>query len=228
MRCVGMCFPPQKTYKHFSGLCLWLTKNRTIVPSLSDYLKYEWGSFFFSYEYTVCICRISQKPTNYIYCEVNDVFSLCFAPKALFISSYTCELSTSTSTWPLVVMWVTACKMWLCHHRLSRIHRAMRKLGKVWLVKPYLLSQICVHFLASLSLCRESDNGNSTTAGATEALLCCPQKKLLLWLYLSVKKSRKNLCGSLRSGYREGKMSAIKKARIRSTDNSCSGQFNCF
>lgn len=144
--------------------------------------------FFFSYGYTVCICRLSQKPTNYIYCEVNDVVPLCFAPKALFIPSYTCELSTSTSTWPLVVMWVTACKMWLCHHRLSRIHRGMRNLGKVWLVKSYLLSQICVHFLASLSLCRESDNGNS--AGATEALLCCPQKKLLLWLYLSVKKSR--------------------------------------
>lgn len=119
--------------------------------------------------------------------EVNDVVSLCFAPKALFIPSYTCELSTSTSTWPLVVVWVTACKMCLCHHRLSRIHRGMRNLGKVWLIKPYLLSQICVHFLASLSLCRESDNGNSTTAGATEALLCCPQKVIIMTPFVGQK-----------------------------------------
>lgn len=224
MRCVGMCFPPKKNLQALLRAVLMLTKNRTIVPSLSDYLKYEWGSFFFSYGYTVCICRISQKPTNYIYCEVNDVVSLCFAPKALFIPSYTCELSTSTSTWPLVVMWVTACKMCLCHHRLSRIHRGMRNLGKVWLIKPYLLSQICVHFLASLSLCRESDNGNSTTAGVTEALLCCPQKVIIMTPFVGQKEQEDPRF----TEERRGKCQRTKKAWIRSIDNSCSGQFNCF
>lgn len=65
--CWNVSPPPKKNLQALLRAVLMLTKNRTIVPSLSDYLKYEWGSFFFLVMGTQCAFIEYHKNLQIIY-----------------------------------------------------------------------------------------------------------------------------------------------------------------